>query len=498
MPTLLITILLPLLGASSVFAFAPFDLWPVIFISLGGLALSLYHATPRQALLRGWLFGLGYFLAGINWTYVSIHVFGHAPVSMAVILTVLLSAAMALYPALASWLACKMTRQHKTALALALPATWALSEWLRGTLFTGFPWLASGYSQLESPLAGFAPILGVYGLGALIMLSASTIVVGWFLGTRQRITAGCALLIVWLGGAALQQIDWSQPSGETFSVALVQGNISQDNKWQKSWRKPTLDRYQQLTRAHWDEVDVVIWPEVAIPGPYTFFDDFFTTMADGAKRSNTTVLTGVMRHNPSGQYSNAIVQLGQPPTFYRKQHLVPFGEYFPVPDFVRNWLKAMQLPYSDIQPGTPDQPLLTIGNIPIGASICYEDVFGEEIMQTLPTAQVLVNITNDAWFGDSLAPHQHLQIARMRALEASRYLLRVNNTGHSAIISPKGQLHNSLPAFKTQVLRGTAQPHTGATPYSRWTNWPVVLFALSILGGLLLWQRKTQTTAPST
>lgn len=489
MPKLLINLCLPLLGASSVFAFAPFDYWPLIFITLGSLALSLYHATPRQALWRGWLFGLGYFLAGIHWTYVSIHVFGNAPISMAVILTVLLSATMALYPALASWLACKITEHNKHLLLLALPATWALSEWLRGTLFTGFPWLASGYSQLASPLAGFAPVLGVYGVGALCMLVASALALLKFASLRQAVIAISLVLAIGLSGLALKQVQWSQPNGEAFSVALVQGNISQDNKWQLAWRKPTLDRYQQLTRAHWDAVDVVIWPEVAIPGPYDFFSDFFTNMTQGAEKTNTQILTGVMRNNPSGNYSNAIVQLGQPPTFYRKQHLVPFGEYFPVPNFVRDWLKAMQLPYSDIQAGTPNQPLLQINGVPIGASICYEDVFGEEIMQALPAAQVLVNVTNDAWFGDSLAPHQHLQIARMRALEASRYLLRANNTGHSAIIGPKGELKHSLPAFKTQVLRGTAQPHTGLTPYARWTNWPIILLALSLIIILLFNQK---------
>ncbi|HYW93728.1 MAG TPA: apolipoprotein N-acyltransferase [Gammaproteobacteria bacterium] len=477
-------------GALLVPAFAPFDWWPLAAISLA-LLLGLWAGCrPRTAAARGFLFGVGCFGPGIYWLYISVHTFGGAPVWLAVALTVALIGYMSLYPAAAGWLLCRLFPGAGAVRSLlAFPALWALLEWLRSWLFTGFPWLSVGYSQIDTPLAGYAPVLGVFGVGMALALSAGCL---WLLLSgppRRRLLALGAAAAVWAGGALLGGVPWTHPDGRALTVALVQGNEPQNKKWLPDNLMPTLQRYLRLTDGHWND-DLIIWPEAAIPALYDNVSGFIDALGHKVASHHSHLMLGVLRHMQRGnRYFNSVLDIGPHGGrhFYYKRHLVPFGEYFPVPDFVRQWLRILHLPYTSLSPGRPDQPPLPVDGVPAGVSICYEDAFGSLIVRDVPPARILVNVSNDAWFGHSIALAQHLEMTRMRALEAGRPLLRTTNTGITALIGYRGRIRASLPKFHAAVLTGRVQPRRGATPYAIGANkWLVALAGAGLFLALLL------------
>ncbi len=471
-------------GGLLVLAFAPFGWWPLAPLSLT-LLLGLWAGCgARAAFARGFLFGVGSFGAGLYWLYISIHIFGHAPAALAVALTVGLVLLMSLFPATAGLLLCRVfPRAGAVRALLAFPALWALLEWVRSWLFTGFPWLSVGYSQITTPLAGYAPVLGVFGVGMALTLTAGCL---WLLlrgVPRQRALAVVVMAGVWGGGALVGRVAWTRPVGRALSVALVQGNESQARKWLPDNLVPTLNRYLTLTRGHWN-ADLVIWPEAAIPALYHQVDGFIAALGRKVAAHHGNLMLGVLRHRQRGdRYYNTVLDIGPRDQrhFYYKRHLVPFGEYFPVPGFIRHWLKVLHLPYTNLTPGPPNQPPLDVDGVPAGVSICYEDAFGSLIVRDVPPARILVNVSNDAWFGHSIALPQHLQIARMRALEAGRPLLRTTNTGITALINYHGGIRQRLPEFQPGVLTGHVQPRTGITPYAMAANTWVVALAGAVL-----------------
>ncbi len=471
-------------GAVLPLAFAPFNFSPLAMLALALLFFLWRSVTPGRAAWRGWLFGLGQFGVGVNWVYISIHTFGHAPAVLTATLTLAFIAFLALYPALLGALTVRLFSSHDEWRALLVwPAGWALLEWLRGWFLTGFPWLSLGYSQTDTPLAGYAPLLGVFGVSWLVAVAAGAITL------LPRVRAVLALLAIVGGGWALHRVDWTHADGDARHVALIQGNISQAVKWEPDQREPTLDLYRDLTRANWNH-DLIIWPETAVPIFYhQVADTFIAGMQKEAHREGVDLLLGIpVQEQRDDHYFNTMMSLGAQQGFYRKRHLVPFGEYLPWRPVLGWLLDILQIPMSDFSAGAWRQPLLRAAGYPVSISICYEDAFGEEVIGDLPQAAYLVNVSNDAWFGDSLAPHQHLQIARLRALETGRYLLRATNTGISAIIGPKGELLARSPQFQVHVLSGDMQPMAGTTPYVRWGNWAVVS-VLSLLIGIALWRR---------
>lgn len=466
-----------LAGASLPLAFAPFGWYPLAVPALAALFALWLSSSSHQAFWRGWLFGLGMFGVGTSWVYVSIHYFGNIEPAVAAVVTVLFVATFALYPGLLGYLLTRLFPQPSPGkLLVVFPAGWTLAEWVRGWFLTGFPWLDLGYSQIDSPLSGIAPLLGVYGVSWVTAFSAALLLVilGWQGTWRLRAVLGLILLwgTAWLPG----QVNWVQPQGPAVRVSLVQGNITQDMKWNPDQLQPTLDLYRRLTEEHWDS-KLVIWPETAVPDFYhEVAKGFLADMAAEARANHTDLLTGIPVFDfTTERYYNSIISLGAHEGFYYKHHLVPFGEFFPL----RSVLSAVQgffeVPMSDFSSGALGQPPLRAASFRIGASICYEAAFGEEIIRSLPAADLLVNVSNDAWFGDSLAPHQHLQMARMRALEGGRYLLRATNTGISAIIDPRGRLVATSPQFQVHVLTGTVRAMRGATPYVVYGNVPVIL-----------------------
>ena len=367
-------------------AFAPFYLGWLAPLSLAMLYLCWQDVSPRVAAGRGMLYGSGAFLTGTYWLYISIHVFGNAPILLALFLMLCLVLIKGAYHALLGYVLVRFCRQRTAWFWLTLPAGWLLLEWLRGWLFGGFPWLSLGYSQTDTWLAGYAPVAGVYGVSLVIAFVAGMIAIilstnwgaGDANGRKHGLIAVSALFLVLLAGAWLSSLQWTQPDDTTVRAALIQGAISQDKKWLKEQREPTMELYLGLSREHWD-ADLIVWPEAAVPGLAHSFGDYLSAVQIEAQQNDTDILLGILSiDRQDGRFSNTALALTDTRAFYFKRHLVPFGEYFPVPALIREWMRLRNLPYVDFDAGDPDQPPLTLAGQPVALSICYEDAFGAE------------------------------------------------------------------------------------------------------------------------
>jgi len=480
-------------GGVMALTFAPENGWLLAPLLLMVLLWGWDGATPLQAARRGGVFGLGLFGVGIHWIFISLHDYGNAPAPFAALATFAVVLLMALYPAVTGWLLVRWgPPPGLIRWLLVFPALWTLLDWVRSWLFTGFPWLAVGYGQVDSPLGQIAPYLGVFGVGWAVMLSAGLI---WALNksTRwwPRFALAGLLAALWLGAWGLGKIAWVEPVGPPLRVALIQGNIAQDQKWLPTMLDDTLSRYVQLSLPEQGRSDVIIWPETAIPVFYEDVRPFIAALAAKAREDRVDYVTGIPTGSwESGVFHNSVLSLGSTIAFYHKRRLLVFGEYLPLRglfEFFRHWVT---IPMADFLPGDRDQPLLRAGGQPVGVSICFEAVFGEDLRRDLPEATWLINVSNDAWFKDSAAPHQHLQIARLRALELGRFMARATNTGISAVIDPRGRIVVQGPQFKAEVIRGTVQPLRGLTPYARFGDLPTVgLMVVLLIGGLWLARR---------
>ena len=477
-----------LAGAAMVFGFAPFELFPIPFLSLAVLFMLWRRSeTPRRAALLGFVWGLGCFLGGVSWVYVSLHDVGGMALPLAAVATLAFCGVLAVFPAFAGYLYRRVPTGipsgHTTTDSwdiLLLAGLWTLTEWLRGWVLTGFPWLAIGYSQTPpSPLAGYAPLLGVYGVGLMVAGVSSWLTLHW-----RKPAAWVVVAVVLIGGQALRSFEWTEPAGEPLKVSLLQGNIPQSLKWVPENLSLSMEAYARLAAEH--PAPLTVLPETAIP---LLFDQIPHELLRRLT-ANGDILIGSALRAGSG-YTNSAIALS--PAFgmqtYAKVHLVPYGEYVP-PGFA--WFFGLvNIPMSNFSPGPPGQKPLAIGGQRIMPNICYEDIFGEEILDGLPEATLLINLSNTAWFGDSLAQPQHLQIARLRALETGRPVLRATNTGMTAAISPDGEVTDKLKPFVTDALTVSVRGYTGITPYSRIGNWAAVLLALAAcLPSVLTGQRK--------
>lgn len=466
-------------GGMLTLAFAPVGLWVLaVFLPLLLLVVCLY-ATPRRAARLAFWFGAGLFLFGTYWVYISVHVFGRAHLALAIFLMLGLVAVMAAYFALIGWLIAWLTAGRVWRLVLAAPAGWVAVEWFRGWFLTGFPWLSIGYSQIDSPLAGWLPVAGVYGVSFLVVLTSAALLAAVLEQGRRRAAAAALAVLPWLAGAALTAVSWAEPAGAARTTTLVQGGVSQDRKWLREQFPATLDLYHSSLFAHPDS-ELVVWPEVAIPAVADQVEPWLAVLEEQLRDEGRTLVLGILEGQNDDIHNSVMLLDGRERQVYRKRHLVPFGEFFPVPDRVREWMRLMSLPYRDMTPGAPEQPLLeTRGGDRLAVAICYEDAYGAEQLYALPDATLLINVSNDAWFGDSIAPHQHLEIARVRASEAARWVLRATNNGVSAFIDPAGRLLETAPQFRYATLTAEVTPMRGATPYSIAGNWPVVVLALA-------------------
>ncbi|MET0291396.1 MAG: apolipoprotein N-acyltransferase [Steroidobacteraceae bacterium] len=473
-------------GVALAGAFAPLSWWWLAPLAVGVL-LRLWRdaPSPREAAWLGFLFQAGTFTVGTWWLYVSIHGFGQAPVWIALLLMAALVAIMSGYQAGVGWAIARwLPRSGPLGLLVAMPAAWLLVEWWRGWFLSGFPWLSLGYALSETPLAGLAPIGGVYGLIAVVLLMGGALVLLEQRSVVARVAAIAMLVLPWPIGLATTRVEWTHEDGPPVRVALLQGAVPQDMKWLESNADNILSLYAGLHEQALGE-DLVVWPESALPQVANDLTDYIGGIWSSARKANTDVLMGVMRVEDDGvTVHNSLMGLAREdlPEFYDKHHLVPFGEYFPVPDFVRNWARLMSLPYSDFDAGPQVQPPLKAAGTTLSASICYEDAYGSAQLETVRHSELLVNVTNDAWFGRSSARGLHFEIARMRAIESRRFMLRAANDGITAVIDPRGRVVAQAPEFEPAVLRATVQPRSGDTPYLRFGNWPVLgLAALALL-----------------
>ena len=479
-------------GAAAPLAFAPLSWWPLAILSIVALFVLWLFSDVRRATWRGFLFGIGFFGVGISWVFVSIYYHGFVPLVLSLALTAALILFMSLFPALlgnllARWFPPRFGQSYtRLKLLLVMPAMWVLFEWFRGWFMTGFPWLSLGYSQVDGPLAGWAPLLGVFGVSWLIALSAA-LLVATALEKQGRYLYLTGLVVIWGLALPMKEIYWTDTHKAPLKVALLQGNVPQDLKWHPDVRRPTIELYTELTRKNWD-ADLIVWPETAVPAFYYEVASFLDDLEIEAQQNDTDLLLGLLTHGEDRvSYYNTILSLGSSREQYHKDHLVPFTEYLPMKWLLGNLVRFMQVPMSDFSQGGRDQLPLNVAGQRAGISICFEDAFGEEMINLLPSATFLVNVSNDAWFDDSWAPPQHLQMARMRALETERPLLRATNTGMTAIVDAKGRIEAQAPQFEIASVSGIIQPRTGSTLYVMTGNWLVVMLAL-IAVALAMWR----------
>lgn len=482
-----------LTGALMPLAFAPFSIWPLVII-LPALLLVLVDLenTDKRVFLKGWCFGLGYFGFGVYWIYNSLHDFGMAPPIVAGAITALMIVCLAVFPALtlSAWKSIQRKIGQKS--IWLVPILWFAFEWLRGWFLTGMPWLSVGYALGESPLAGFAPLIGVYGLSALALLIAITFI--QVIKTKAYAYLAIVVLVL-VSGYALQQVEWTSQQGASLEVTIVQGNIPQEIKWQYDQRQNIFDTYWSETKQHWDS-DLIVWPETALPGQSeNIRQSILEPISKAAAEQGSHVLTGIVASDidltdkTNTRFYNSMLLLGENEGVYHKRHLVLFGEYYPLRWLLDFMSHLINIPYSDLQPGPEQQPLMSVKGLMLGISICFEDAFSRDIMPSIPDANLLVNASNDAWFGDSLAPHQHLQMAQMRALETGRAMVRSTNTGVSAFIDFRGHIIQQTEQFKIQSMTQTMAGRTGITPFyyfAKLQQW----IAFIILFGLVIWLYK--------
>jgi apolipoprotein N-acyltransferase len=466
-----------LAGAASVVAFAPAGIYPVAVATFALLIYLWVDASPKACFWTGFWFGLGLFGAGVSWVYVSMTQFGGMPAPLAALAIALFSAFLALFPAAAGWLQARIPASEAVRASLLIPASWTLFEWLRSWLLTGFPWLTTGYAATGWPLQGYAPLAGVFGV-SFVTLSLSGLVWCIVRGHRTRVLLAAVLALV-IAGEALRHVQWTAPAGAPLGVALLQGNVRQEMKFQPERYARILETYAGL--AEGSRAELIVLPETAVPRFYDLVDPAYLARLDAAARRNGgDLLLGVPYRSAPGEYYNSVITLGTSPRqTYHKQHLVPFGEFIP-PGF--GWvLRLVEVPLADFSRGARDQPPLAVARQRIAVNVCYEDAFGDEIALRVPEATLLVNVSNVAWFGDSLAPAQHLQMAQFRAIETGRMHLAATNTGVTAAIDRDGRLLARLPQFAEGRLEISAQGYSGATPYVLLQDWPILFISLVIL-----------------
>ena len=473
-------------GSSLTLSFAPFEWWPVAIAAPALLMWLWQGATPRRAAVLGFWFNFGTFAVGTYWLYISLRILGHAPIPLAVLLMLGLAAIMGAYHALLGWTVAKfLPARGMLRWLLGIPGAWLLIEWWRGWFLSGFGWLSLGYAHTDNWLGALAPVIGQYGLGLVTLVMAGVVVTLVSGEKRERIVAGAVFVALWAAAFFLRGVEWTQPFGRPVEVAVVQGAVPQDDKWIDSNLDNILELYQSKNREAFG-ADIIFWPESAIPDLANNHIDYYRDVYAEASAHGSSMVMGTLRAEPDprtgqNEYFNSVLAMDKATPgieWHDKHHLVPFAEFFPVPKFVRNWLRLTNLPYSDFNRGAAQQEPLSAGGQKIAAGVCYEDAYGSTLLPVMDRATLLANVTNDSWFGRSTARNQHLQISRLRAMETGRPMVRAANDGISAVIGSRGELVATAPEYEANVMRARVQPRQGFTPYARTGNWPVVCLAL--------------------
>jgi apolipoprotein N-acyltransferase len=466
-------------GALGVLAFSPFDLWWMSVASLT-YCIILFATLPQWSGFKvGFIYGLGLFGCGVTWLFNSLYYYGQAPMVVAMSMVLLGVIVLSLFPAIVFQIFSKLRDQSACLQIVGFVGLWVLIEWMRSWVFTGFPWLALGHSLVDSPLRGVMPIFGTYGgtaVIALLSVTSACLILGLLkVSIKNLITP----ILVIVACVVLVDVRWTQAaSQQAIKVAAVQANIMEELKWRRDLRNDIYQQHIQLSEPYLDH-DVIVWPETAIP---TFYDiayqEYLHSYVERLAKIDTEIVVGAFTRTFTDEaIFNSIITLSRPTQIYSKQHLVPFGEYLPLRNFFSLFNRFVTIPASNLSPGD-NLPVMTVNDRPVGVSICYEAVFARDILPALPKAQWLINVTNDAWFGDSLAPYQHLQISRVRALETGRYMVRAANSGISAIINDQGELLRGTELFKVQVVSAEIWPMQGQTPFMIWSHSAILTIML--------------------
>lgn len=473
-------------GALFPFSLAPYSIWPAAILSMAVLFYAIANQTPRRAFWISTLFGIGMFGAGASWVFVSMYSFGGVSVLFSIVGTLLFCALNAVVFAIPFSLSAFFPTKPY-ALLLGLPALWVISEWVRSWLFTGFPWLFAGYSHTDTWLNGWAPIGGIYLIsylcGILAVLAAQA---RSHSSKKAHLISIIIVAALFLGGYILQKVDWTKPTGKTLSVALVQPNIDQSDKWSFSMRNQILEKLVTQTEPYWG-TDVILWPEGAIPAIYTQVAPFLGELHEQGLKHQSALIVGLPANiNPQGPYYNSMLALGVGQGRYDKTRLVPFGEYVPFEALIRGLNSFFDLPMSSFSLGSKSQQPLAVGDTRIATAICYEIAYPDLVARNSRNSNIILTVSNDAWFGDSIAPHQHMQMARMRAIEAAKPLIRGTNNGITAAVDHRGQILQELAQFEAGVLLTKIEPRFGNSLFTQLGSWPILLFSLLTVACLIL------------
>ncbi len=476
-----------LAGATTTLAIPPYTLWWAAIISLAIFAYNLHQEQKKKALfIHGLLFGLGFLGTGASWVFVSIYEFGGTSLPLAVVMTGLFVLVNAIALAI-PFCGLAYFKPNQWRLLFGFPLFFVLNEWLRSWLFTGFPWLYVGYGHIDTPIAGWAPIGGVFFLTLISAFFSSALctLCTPSIDSKIKILSAITVAMFWAEGKALTSFEWTEASGEAIKIGIVQPNIPQELKWSPEFRQPSLDILEALSEDIWQQ-DLVIWPEAAIPDLFSRSNDFLEAINDKALATNTHLITGILYDDLEQQkYLNSLIGLGLAEGVYFKQRLVPFGEYVPLESYLRGLIHFFNLPTSIITKGRSNQEPIKIGKHSISSAICYEIVYPALVATETKNTDLIVTVSNDAWFGESLGPRQHFHMARMRAVETGRYVVRSTNNGISAIIDKKGKVIHQSKQFIRTSLVGEAIPMNGNTPFLLWKNY-FLLCLLAAIASLLI------------
>ena len=477
-----------IVGIVSLTAFEPLGLWPFSFIAIIILVANIYQSNPKQSFFHGWAFGIGLFGVGVSWVYVSLSTYGGMPWWMGVPVVTVFCLFLALFVAIPCFIASFFTPLGSTARLVLFPFVWIIFEWCKSWFLTGFPWLEIGYSQTNSWLFGLAPLGGVYLVG-FVTIALSCLMLSFHFKKMNKALSILILLPLFIIIWNVNNLEWSRNNGQELTVGIVQPNVPIQNKWQAENRDKIISNLVGASRllSVRQTVDLIVWPETALP---LYIQQTDSQFWNSINPQDTALLTGIMdvenlSTDESQFYNAAMLHCADSQQIYRKHHLVPFGEYLPLRAIFSWVLDYLNLPMSDISSWNENKPLscqLSNGKeLSIGLSICYEDAFSNELREAIGDATLMVNISEDAWFGDSLAPHQRLQMAQMRARELSRPLVRSANSGPSAIINERGEIVAISPQFQESTLVERVNPQVGDTPFKRYGNWICYLSILVLV-----------------
>ena len=462
-------------GALASYGFAPLAWRPALWLGLTLLFCLVYAATPARAARFGAAFGLSYFGLGVYWLYHSLYVYGGTPLWLASLVVAVLVCYLSLYCALATMLSARFASLGAYRMIL-LAVLLALGEWLRGKLMTGFPWVLVGQGSLDSPWAGYLPLVGIHGTSLLLLLSVACVAIVLRQSHGRRAALGGVLLIV-VAGESARHVQWSEPLGKPLPVVAVQANLNPAMRWRANGIETIQNLYKRLTESVAD-MPLVIWPEGAIPLYYQNTKGFFTKILEDVLAKDATLVSGVFYRDDAGSHTGVMNVTTE--EVVGKRHLVPMGEFMPLADLLQPVYRMTNIQMRSLTPAY-QKPLLDIQGYSIGVTTCYESAYPSRTREAMPEAVYLLNLTDDGWFGNTRGPWQHLEVARVRTVEHAREMIRATTTGISAIINAKGTIVYQAPQSETAFLKGTVQPHTGLTPYSRFGEWPFVLLVVALL-----------------